>query len=91
MKKIILTALCVGAFSFCHAQKINLGKAASAVSKGAQALAFSNEDAKRLSKESVDWMDKHNPVTGSKSPYTKRLNRLFSFWLSSFCSFLEGA
>ena len=22
-------------------------------------------------------MDKHNPVTDSKSPYTKRLNRLF--------------
>lgn len=77
MKKIILTALCVGAFGFCQAQKINLGKAASAVSKGAQALAFSNEDAKKLSKESVEWMDKHNPVIDSKSPYTKRLNRLF--------------
>ena len=77
MKKIILTALCVGAFGFCQAQKINLGKAASAVSKGAQALAFSNEDAKKLSKESVEWMDKHNLVTDSKSPYTKRLNRLF--------------
>ncbi len=77
MKKIILTALCVGAFGFCQAQKINLGKAASAVSKGAQALAFSNEDAKKLSKESVEWMDKHNPITDSKSPYTKRLNRLF--------------
>ena len=77
MKKIILTALCVGAFGFCQAQKINLGKAASPVSKGAQALAFSNEDAKKLSKESVEWMDKHNPVTDSKSPYTKRLNRLF--------------
>lgn len=77
MKKIILTALCVGAFGFCQAQKINLGKAASAVSKGAQALAFSNEDAKKLSKELVEWMDKHNPVTDSKSPYTKRLNRLF--------------
>lgn len=77
MKKIILTALCVGAFGFCQAQKINLGKAASAVSKGAQAPAFSNEDAKKLSKESVEWMDKHNPITDSKSPYTKRLNRLF--------------
>ena len=77
MKKIILTALCVGVLGFCQAQKINLGKAASAVSKGAQALAFSNEDAKKLSKESVEWMDKHNPVTDIKSPYTKRLNRLF--------------
>ena len=77
MKRIILVALCIGGFSLCQAQKINLGKAASAVSKGAQALAFSNEDAKKLSKESVEWMDKNNPVTDSKSPYTKRLNRLF--------------
>jgi len=51
MKKIILTALCVGVLGFCQAQKINLGKAASAVSKGAQALAFSNEDAKKTLKE----------------------------------------
>lgn len=78
MKKIILTAaLAVATFSAVQAQKINLGKAVNAVSKGAQALAFSNEDAKKLSKESVDWMDAHNPVADKKSAYTKRLNRLF--------------
>ena len=78
MKKMMLTvALFVATFSAVEAQKINLGKAVSAASKGAQALAFSNEDAKKLSKESVEWMDKHNPVTDSKSAYTKRLNRLF--------------
>ena len=37
--------------------QINIGKMAGAVSKGAQALSFSNEDAQKLSKESVDWMD----------------------------------
>lgn len=78
MKKMMLTvALFVATFSAVEAQKINLGKAVSAASKGAQALTFSNEDAKKLSKESVEWMDKHNPVTDSKSAYTKRLNRLF--------------
>ena len=78
MKKMMLTvALFVATFSAVEAQKINLGKAVSAASKGEQALAFSNEDAKKLSKESVEWMDKHNPVTDSKSAYTKRLNRLF--------------
>ena len=34
--------------------QINIGKMAGAVSKGAQALSFSNEDAQKLSKESVD-------------------------------------
>lgn len=57
--------------------QINIGKMAGAVSKGAQALSFSNEDAQKLSKESVDWMDTHNKVADAKSPYTKRLNRLF--------------
>ena len=74
---MLTVALFVATFSAVEAQKINLGKAVSAASKGAQALAFSNEDAKKLSKESVEWMDKHNPVTNSKSAYTKRLNRLF--------------
>ena len=74
---MLTVALFVATFSAVEAQKINLGKAVSAASKGAQALAFSNEDAKKLSKESVEWMDKHNPVTDSKSAYTKRLNRLF--------------
>lgn len=50
-------ALFVATFSAVEAQKINLGKAVSAASKGAQALAFSNEDAKKLSKESVEWME----------------------------------
>lgn len=77
MKRIILTALCVGMLGICHAQKINLNKAVNAASQGAKALKFSNEDAKKLSKESVDWMDAHNPVADKKSPYTKRLNRLF--------------
>lgn len=27
-------------------------------------------------KESVEWMDKHNPVLPDDNPYTQRLNRL---------------
>ena len=56
--------------------KIN-SKTTDAVSKGAKALTFSNEDAAKLSKEGVDWMDTHNAVAGAKDPYTKRLERLF--------------
>ena len=76
MKKMILTAMCFGAIATSQAQ-INLGKVTSAASKGVQALSFSNEDAQKLSKESVDWMDANNPVADKNSPYTKRLNRLF--------------
>ena len=66
-----------GAIHFADAQKINLGKALDAGAKGVKAMTFSNADAARLSKESVDWMDKNNPVADKNSPYTKRLNRLF--------------
>ena len=52
MKKTILTALCMVAVATAQAQ-INIGKMASAATKCVQAVAFSNEDAQRLSKESV--------------------------------------
>ena len=48
MKKFILIAMSIGLFSMGQSQKINLGKATIAVTKGAQALSFTNEDAKRL-------------------------------------------
>ncbi len=77
MKKMTLCLLFLGAMNAVSAQKINLGKAAGIVSKGAKALTFTNEDAVKLSKESVDWMDKNNEVAGPKDPYTVRLNKLF--------------
>ena len=82
MKKILVSALFIGASMAVNAQKINLGKAAGVVSKGASALTFSNADAVKLSKESVDYMDKNNPVAGPKDPYTVRLNKLFAKYKS---------
>lgn len=76
MKKSFFVAVLVLGFSASHAQ-INLNKAIGSASKGVQALSFSNDDAKKLSKESVEWMDEHNKVAGPNDPYTKRLNRLF--------------
>lgn len=78
MKKIIISALLLGAMYGVQAQKINLGKATDIVSKGAKALTFTNEDAITLSKESVEYMDKNNPIAGPKDPYTVRLNKLFA-------------
>jgi putative metalloprotease len=78
MKKIIIGVFLLGSIHAVQAQKINLGKAAGVVSKGTSALTFSNQDAIKLSKESVDYMDKNNPVAGPKDPYTVRLNKLFA-------------
>ena len=77
MKKIIFAAMVLGAVVTISAQKINIGKVADASVKGVKALSFSNEDAIKLSRESVEWMDKNNPVAGPKDPYTVRLNKLF--------------
>ena len=75
MKKIIFSIAVLGFMTASHAQ-INLGKATNAVTKGAQALTFSNQDAINLSKEAVDWMDRNNPVPPASDPYVKRLNKI---------------
>lgn len=76
MKKVILSLIIVSSFGFANAQ-ISLGKATKIAEKGVKALTFSNEDAKRLSKEAVDWMDNNNPVAVASDPYTQRLERVF--------------
>ncbi|MEI7488745.1 MAG: M48 family metalloprotease [Chryseobacterium sp.] len=77
MKKIIIGVFLLGTICEANAQKIILGKAVDVVSKGSKALTFTNEDAIKLSKESVDYMDKNNAIAGPKDPYTVRLNKLF--------------
>lgn len=76
MKKSFFVALLMGSFMLSNAQ-IKLDKAIGVATKGVKALSFTNEDAKKLSKEGVDWMDKNNKVASAKSPYTVRLNKLF--------------
>jgi metalloprotease len=56
--------------------KLNAG-AVQAGTSAVKAIAFSNEDAIKLSKQGVDWMDEHNPVAESTDPYAIRLERLF--------------
>ena len=56
--------------------QFNLSKGISAVSKGVQALTISDEDMAAYVKQSVDWMDKNNPVLPEDNEYTKRLRRL---------------
>ncbi|MBD5195382.1 MAG: M48 family metallopeptidase [Bacteroidales bacterium] len=79
MKKIslsfILSLLCLCAALPMSAQ-FNLKKGLNAVAKGAQALTLSDADMAAYVKEYIDWMDKHNPVTGADDPYTIRLAKL---------------
>ena len=77
MRKLILSAIIICSFSGIANAQFTLDKAIGAASKGAKALSFTNEDAKKLSKEGVDYMDKNNKIASAKSPYTVRLNKLF--------------
>lgn len=67
-------ALCVAPFD--ASAQFNLGKAVKAASKTAQALTLTDEQMAAYVKQSVDWMDKNNPVLPEDSEYVKRLNRL---------------
>lgn len=56
--------------------QFNLKKAVSGASKAVKALTLTDEQMAAYVKESVEWMDEHNPVLGPEDPYTVRLNRL---------------
>lgn len=76
MRIKLLSIAFLGIFCISTAQ-INLGKATGALDKGLTALSFSNDDAKRLAKEAVDWMDDNNQVAAPGDPYAVRLERIF--------------
>lgn len=62
--------------SFPAQAQFNLKKAASAVQKGVQAMTVTDAQMANYVKESVDYMDKNNPVPGENNKYTQRLRRL---------------
>lgn len=80
MKKTILkalaAALCLAVATPAAQAQFNLKKAISAGAKAAKAMTLTDKQMAEYVKESVDWMDTHNPVTPADSPYTIRLNKL---------------
>lgn len=56
--------------------QFNLSKAAKAVGKVAQAVTLTDEQMAAYVKQSVQWMDEHNPVLPEDNEYVKRLRRL---------------
>lgn len=75
MKKIFLTILCLAAVVSVSAQ-FNLNKAIGGAAKAAKALTLTDAEMAAYVKESVDWMDEHNPVLLDDNPYTVRLKKL---------------
>lgn len=57
-------------------KKMNLGKALQAGKDAVSAITLSDADIANMSREYMDWMDKHNPLTKPDSEYGKRLEKL---------------
>lgn len=70
-----MAALCIAGTGTASAQ-FNLKKAINAGSKAVQAATLTDKQMAAYVKESVDWMDTHNPVLPEDNPYTQRLRRL---------------
>ena len=79
MKKLLINSLLTIAFLVganpANAQ-FNLKKAVGSATKAVQAFTLTDQQMADYVKESVDWMDKHNPVLPADDPYTQRLNKL---------------
>ena len=75
MKKITFAILFVLAVLPVSAQ-FNLSKAIGGAAKAAKALTLTDADMAAYVKESVDWMDTHNPFLPEDNPYTVRLRKL---------------
>ncbi len=73
--KLLLAIMCLSCANAAYAQ-FNLKKGIGGVAKAVQAFTLTDEQMAAYVKESVDWMDKNNPVLPDDDPYTIRLNRL---------------
>ncbi|MDE7410623.1 MAG: M48 family metallopeptidase [Paramuribaculum sp.] len=73
--KVLVAAVCMTVATDVCAQ-FNLGKALKGAAKAGQALTLTDKQMAEYVKESVDWMDKNNPVLPEDNPYTIRLKKL---------------
>lgn len=75
LRNFVVVTLCALAACPVSAQ-FKLGKAISAAKKGVEAVTLTDAQMAAYVKESVDWMDTHNPVCDDNDPYTVRLKKL---------------
>ena len=79
MKKHFLRAFAIAVMllpAVSAPAQFNLGKAISAGTKAVNAATLTDKEMAAYVKESVDWMDKNNPVAADDDPYTIRLMKL---------------
>ena len=57
-------------------KKINVGKVVQAGTDAAKAITLSDADIAAMSREYMQWMDTHNPLTKPDTEYGKRLEKL---------------
>ncbi len=74
-KFFIACALLLAPVMVANAQ-LNLKKAVGGAAKAVKALTLTDAQMADYVKESVDWMDKNNPVLPEDNPYTIRLRKL---------------
>ncbi|MDE5796389.1 MAG: M48 family metallopeptidase [Muribaculaceae bacterium] len=74
-KFFIVCALLLAPMMVANAQ-LNLKKAVGSATKAVKALTLTDAQMADYVKESVDWMDKNNPVLPEDNPYTIRLRKL---------------
>lgn len=73
--KIFFLTLCLAVAASASAQ-FNMKKAIGGGMKALKAVTLTDADMAAYVKESVEWMDKNNPVLPDDDPYTIRLKRL---------------
>lgn len=72
----ILMAMALFAIATPASAQFNLKRAIGGATKAVKAFTLTDEQMAAYVKESVDWMDQHNPVTPEDNPYTQRLRKL---------------
>ena len=76
VKKIFIACALIIAPSMAANAQFNLKKAIGGAAKAVQAVTLTDEQMAAYVKESVDWMDRNNPVLPEDDPYTQRLRKL---------------
>lgn len=75
VKAFLIALMCMCCTVPAYSQ-FNLKKAAQGAMKAAHAFTLTDEQMAAYVRESVDWMDKNNPVLPDGNPYVERLKKL---------------
>lgn len=76
VKKLFILCALIGAPTMAANAQFNLKKAVGSAAKAVQAVTLTDEQMASYVKESVEWMDRNNPVLPEDNPYTQRLRKL---------------